>query len=269
MERPIDEILSEQPEAAVEPAAAPETPEELASPPSPVVDPPSGVLRDEKGRFAPKETGVEEPAQVAEQVPPTEQVNQLPKEEYTALRAIRDENRELKRHLAQIEQRLSQPAQPATPPPDFWDDPHGYMSSQFASFGEQLLGQFEQRQQVQRLNASEEAAKARYADYDEAYLAFEQAVQHNPRLAVELAQSSDPGEFAYSKGKAALAIQTVGSLDALKAQIRAEVEAEAKAHFQPAQRLVLPSTTAADGSVGGRSGPDWGGPQPLGQILGK
>lgn len=258
MERPLDDILSDNTDEA--PAETVVTTE-----PESIVDPPSGILRDEKGRFAPKEEkGVEtaaEPEQAAEPVPPTEQSQQLPKEEFAALKDERRKRQELERRLAAIEQQTRAPEPPRA---DFWDDPQQFMGQ----FGEQLLQQWEQRQQIQRIDASEQAARARHNDYDEAYAVFEQAVRLNPSLAYELAQASDPGEFAYAKGRAAMAIQSVGSLDELRAQIRAELEAEARAVVQPRQTLSLPSTTAADGSVGGRSGPEWSGPKPLGQILG-
>lgn len=268
MSENLDEILNGEPKTEVAEAA-----EEIHEP-SPKVDPPSDRLRDEKGRFAPKETGVETPAQ-PEAVPapaeaPPAPASQLPKDVYEPFKAIRDENKELKQRLAQIERSMTQspaPAQPQQPTADFWDDPHGYMSQQFNQFGQQLLQQWEQRQIHQRIDASEKQAKATHADYDEAYQAFEQAVQANPRLAYELAQSDNPGEFAYSKGKAALAIQSVGSLDELKAQIRSELEAEIRA-AAPAIPPALPSTTAADGSVGARTGPAWSGPKPLASILG-
>jgi hypothetical protein len=115
------------------------------------------------------------------------------------------------------------------------------------------------------MDASEQAAKAKYTDYDEAFTAFEQAVQLNPRLAHELAMAPDPGEFAYARGKTALEIQRVGSIDELRKQIRSEMEAEARAIIQP--RPTLPSTTAADSSVGARTGPLWTGPKPIGEIL--
>lgn len=264
MGQSIGEMLSGEPEAEAQAEVAEPEVQTEAEPET--VERPRGP----DGKFIAKETGVETPAEpetpAAEPVPPTEQTNQLPKEEYTALRAIRDENRELKNRLAAIERQQAQKPEPQQPPVDFWDDPQSFMDQRFSQMGQTLLQQWEQKQQVQRINASEDAAKAKYADYDEAYEAFAQAVQANPRLAVELAQASDPGEFAYAKGKTALEIQRVGSVDELRKQIRAELEAEARAQIQPQPKL--PSTTAADGSVGARTGPSWSGPTPLSDMLG-
>lgn len=259
----LDEVLKGEPEKVEEPAAEP-----MVDEPSSKVDPPSDRLRDEKGRFAPKETGVEQTAEAAPapvEAPPAS--SQLPRDVYEPLKAVRDENRELKRQIAAIQQQMAQPLKPQQPPVDFWDDPQGFMSSQMQSFGDTLLQQWEQRQQAQRLDASERAARNAHEDYDEAFAAFEQAVQANPRLAVELAQSDNPGEFAYQRGKTALTLNQVGSIDALKAQLRAEWEAEVKA-AAPTPRPNLPSTTAADGSVGARTGPAWSGPESLKDILG-
>lgn len=254
-ERSIDDILSDEPAEAIEPEVHEEAEPETAERP-----------RGPDGKFIRKdETGVETPTaeEAAEPVPPTEQSDRLPRDVYEPLKAIRNENQELKARLAAIEAMQTR-QQPQPPPVDFWDDPQTFMDSRLNQLGEQLLQQWEQKQQIQRLNASEEAAKARHADYNEAYVAFEQAVQLNPRLAYELAQAPDPGEFAYQRGKTALEIQRVGSIDELRAQVRAELEAEARATIQPR----LPSTTAADGSVGARTGPDWSGPTPLTEIIG-
>jgi hypothetical protein len=254
----IDQILSEQP---AEPIAEPEA---IVDPPSDIADPPSGRLRDEHGRFTKQETGVEAAPAAAEPAPPAEPVNQLPQEDFAALKDERRKRQELERRLQAMEQQLSAPRQ-QQPPVDFWDNPQSFMDERLNQLGSQLLEQWDQRQKVERLNISEQAAKGKYPDWNEAYEAFAQAVQANPRLAHEMAQAVDPGEFAYRKGKTAIEIQKVGSVDELRAQIRAELEAEARKVIQPTHQL--PSTTAADGSVGGRAGPEWGGPQPLSQII--
>jgi hypothetical protein len=254
----IDEILKTDEPKVEEPAG-------IVDPPSTIVDPPSDRLRDEHGRFVKKETGVTEQPQAAPEVPapPAGPVDQLPKEDFTALKDERRKRQELERRLQAMEQQLSAPPKPQQPPADFWDDPQAFMDSRLNQLGETLLQQWERRQTAQRLEISEQSAKAKYTDYDEAFSAFEQAVQANPRLAHEMAQAADPGEFAYRKGKTALEIQKVGSIDELRAQIRAELEQEARKVIQPQ----FPSTTAADGSVGGRAGPEWSGPQPLSQII--
>lgn len=260
MEKGIEDFLSEEPLPVTE--AVEEQPEATAEAEPVTEERPRGP----DGKFVKKEeTGVETPpAEVAaEPVPPTEPTNQLPPAEYAALKDERRKRQEAEARAAAIEEHYAKLArqQPATPQPqvDFWDDPQSYLQGQFASFGEQLFQQFEQRQQAARIDQSEAAARARHPDYDQAFQAFSQAVQANPRLAAEMAQAPDPAEYAYSKGKTALTLESVGSMEQLEAQLRAKWEAEAKAAFQPA-KPTLPSTTAADGSVAGRGSPQWGGP---------
>lgn len=261
MDQSIGDILNGEPEQELETVVEQMEEPQIESEPETI-----GQPRGADGKFLPKmETGVETPAAEAEPVPPTEQADRLPQAEYVALKAIRDENKELKAAIARLEQRTAPQAKPQQPPVDFWDDPQSFLDQRLSGLGETLLEQFEQRQTARRMDASEQAAKAKYTDYDEAFTAFEQAVQLNPRLAHELAMAPDPGEFAYARGKTALEIQRVGSIDELRKQIRSELEAEARAMIQP--RQTLPSTTAADSSVGARTGPLWTGPKPIGEIL--
>lgn len=226
-----------------------------------------GPARDDHGRFAPKtdEKGVEKPEPETEQepVPPTE----LPKEEYTALRAVRDENKELKQQLEAMRQQFasqSQPQQPAETP-DFWEDPNRAFEARFEQFGTRLMQQFKQEQQVERIEASEQAAKAKYDDYGDAFGHFQQAVSVNPALIQQMQAASDPAEFAYKTGKHAMELEKVGSLDSLLAQERAKWEAEARAAIPQQPRL--PDTTATDGSTGSRTGPEWAGPTDLNKLL--
>lgn len=261
MDKSIDELLSgnSEPVAAVE-----EVTEAVELQPET-----TGQPRDEHGRFASKEeTGVEtpEPQAAPEPVVPTEQANPIPQEEYSALKAERRKRQELENRLQAMEQRLQ--AKPANLTPeeeiDFWENPQAFMAKMTGNLRTQILSDLRQEQQIERLNQSEATARQKHADYEDAFAAFQQAVQLNPRLAQELSRSEDPGEFAYSKGKAALALEQYGSIDALLAAERAKWEAETRAYTPT---VTLPSTTAADGSVGSRSGPEWGGPTPLTDIL--
>lgn len=261
----LEEILKDEP--AKEPQEEPKQEAEPIHEESGKADPPSDRLRDEHGRFAKKdETGVENTgAEASGQVPPTEPTGQLPPAEYAALKDERRKRQELERKLEGI--LAQQQQQPQAPPPDFWDDPNSFMAHMRQEMQKELLQSLRQEQQIERLDASEAAAKAKYSDYDEAFAAFQQAVQLNPRLAQELASVSDPGEYAYSKGKAALALEQYGSIDALLAAERQKWEAEVKGAV-PQPKPSLPSTTAADGSVGARSGPGWSGPPSLKEIIG-
>ena len=155
------------------------------------------------------------------------------------------------------------PAEAAKAAPSFREDPEGFLDHRLERFGEALIRQWEHRQQVGRINASEAAAKARHADFDEKAAEFAKQVELNPALLQELARAENPGEFAYERGRQALEIAAAGGLDELKARLRAEWEAELREPVRPA----APVTTATQRSVAPRSGPGWAGPKAIGDLL--
>lgn len=262
MDKSIDELLNGEPiqdEApAVEASPEPEAPQG------------DGRPRDEHGRFAPKEgTGVEpQPeatqAEEAEPVPPTG--DQLPKDVYEPLKAERQKRQELQMQLEALQQQIARQNQ-APPPevPEFWDNPDAAFEARFERFGSQLMQQFKMQQDMERINASEVAAKGKYADYGESFGAFQQAANANPALIDQMKAAPDPAEFAYKTGKRAMDLEKVGSLDELLKAERAKWEAELKAAAPAPQ--AFPSTTATDGSVGQRSGPAWAGPTDISDLL--
>jgi hypothetical protein len=128
------------------------------------------------------------------------------------------------------------------------------------------MQRIQQQQTMERINASETEAKGKYADYDDAFRAFQQAASANPSLIQRMTAASDPAEFAYKTGKVAIDLEKVGSMDELLKSERAKWEAELKAAI-PAQPQSFPATTATDGSVGGRTGPAWAGAVPIDQLL--
>ena len=237
--------------------------DELLNDPAEQETPTEAQPRDDNGQFVSRETG-EEPQQetVAEPVPPTET-------EAIPVAALKDERRkrqELEQQVAAMQQQLAAvQQQPQQPPAEFWDDPQAFMASQFEQFGSQLMQRWQQEQQIERVNASEAVARSKYADFDDALQSFRQAVQVNPVLAQQMARESDPAEFAYRKGKSALELERVGSIDDLLKAERQKWEAELRA---AAPAPSFPSTTALDGSVGARSGPAWTGPKPMSELLG-
>jgi hypothetical protein len=226
--------LKEEPEPAVEPAP---------------IDEREGQPRDESGKFASKEKkGVEpEAEQPKEPVPPT---GELPQDVYEPLKAVRNENKELKAQLEAMRQQFERQQPKEAPPPQFWDDPDKAFDARFQKLVPQIVQQLEQRQTVQRIEASEAAARAKHADFADALGAFQQAVQHSPALIQQMQAASDPGEFAYSTGKRAMELEKVGSIDELLKAERAKWEAEAKAQM-PEPRF--PRSTVNDGSVSRQS----------------
>lgn len=257
-ERTIDELLSsDEPEAApaVEQAAEPETPEQPRGP---------------DGKFSTKEeTGVEqvegdEPK--ADPVPPTEQNEQLPPEVYAPLKAERQKRQELQQQLEAMKQQIARQNQaPPAALPEFWDNPDAAFDARLEQFGSTLMQKFQHQQVVDRINASEVAAKGKYDDYGESFGAFQQAASANPALIEQMKTATDPAEFAYKTGKRAMDLEKVGSLDELLKAERAKWEADLKAAAPAPQ--AFPSTTANDGSVGQRTGPAWAGPAPIDDLL--
>ena len=262
-DEPVEEVVTEQPEpeASEEPKAEAE-----------------GQPRGPDGKFASKQTGVDEepkaeaPEEPKQAEPPS--ADQLPRDVYEPLKAVRNENKELKQQLEAIQQQLArqqQQPQPQVqnnePTVDFWDDPQGFLAKQFDQFGQSMMQRFQQQQQVERIEASEAAAKAKYTDYDDAFRAFQQAAMANPALVQQMTSANDPAEFAYSKGKSALELERYGSVEELLKAERAKWEEEVKAAI-PQPKPSFPSTTAADGSVAARSGPAWSGPPSINDILG-
>jgi hypothetical protein len=228
-----------------------------------------GPARDEHGRFAPKEaTGVETPAPEPDAVVPTATEHPLPQAEYKALKEEKRRRQEAEARITALEAQYAQQAAQAKPPEpetDFWENPQGAIATQVQRAVLDALQAEKQQQTLERINESEAKARETHDDYGDAFLAFQQAATANPSLIQQMTAASDPAEFAYKKGKTALELERVGSIDELLKAERAKWEAEARAAM-PAPPA-LPSTTATDGSVGGRAGPAWAGPPSLDDLL--
>lgn len=227
-----------------------------------------GQPRAENGQFAAKEAkGVETPAPEPDAVVPTATEHPLPQAEYKALKEEKRRRQEAEARIAALEAQYTQrQPQPPEPETDFWDNPQGAIATQVQRAVLEALQAQKQQQTLERINESEAKAREAHDDYGDAFLAFQQAATANPSLIQQMTAASDPAEFAYKKGKTALELERVGSIDELLKAERVKWEAEARAAM-PAPPA-LPSTTASDGSVGGRAGPAWSGPTPLGQMLG-
>lgn len=260
----LEELLGEEPavetptvEAAPEPEATPE--------PVAAEDVDDGQPRGPDGKFLSKQTG-DEPQATAEATP----ANPIPDDQFKGYLTEKRKRQELEQQVAELNARFeAAQRQPATPEPEaeFWDNPKGAIASEVQRAVQQVLQAQAQQQTMERINVSETAAKGKYADYDDALHAFRQAASANPSLVQQMTGHADPADFAYKTGKRSLDLEKLGSLDELIAAERAKWEQEARAAM-PAPTVALPSTTATDGSVGGRTGPAWAGPVPLDQLLG-
>lgn len=228
----------------------------------------AGRVRDEEGKFVAKEAetpAVEQPetppVPPAAVTPPHQDMTDKEKAFLRAAQEERNKRQELERRLAALEK------PPAAPTP-FWDNP------------EQAINEFKREMQGvalnSRLNTAETIARSKHPDFDDKVAVFAQVLQQTPGLHHQWLSSPDPAEFAYWTGKNHQDLQTLGSIDAMKAKIeadtearvRAKIEAEykAKAEEQAKLRSALPgSLSDAHGSPVNR--PLWNGPTSLDDIL--
>lgn len=223
--------------------------------------------RDEQGRFAPKTTGVEESAAVhenpveAQSEPPSDK---LPKEDYKAVREEREKRQAVERQLEELRQQInSQPKEPPPPPPSIWEDDQAWQQH----FGTQIA---QQASFNAKLDMSEMLARQNNPDFDEVKTEFLRMAESNPALAQQALGDPHPWAKAYQIAKNAKTMQELGAtdLDGLKAKLREELMAEMQQETPAATRLMLPPTLSTAQNVGSRSGPVWGGPTPLADLLG-
>lgn len=193
-----------------------------------------GPVRDESGRFAPKEKG--EP-QIAETVPPTDDEPMIP------LAAQKDERRkrqEAEQRIADLEKQIQafqQPAEPAAPPPSVFEDEQ--------AFGGHLVNTAVSQASLNaRLDMSEMLASQNHEDFDAMKDKFLQMMAANPALQQQAMAAKHPWEKAYQLAKNAATMEELGATDltTLEAKLREKITAEMAA--QPAQQPNLPASLA-------------------------
>lgn len=253
MEEPtsLDDLLNSNPE----PEAAAPAPVYVTTQP-----------RDDQGRFASSETGVdagepEEPAD-PDPVPPT--ADKLPPDTFKAVKDEREKRQALERQLAELQQQIQAQQNPPAPPPSIWEDEQGA----FNHFGGQIVSQAVQQATMNaRLDMSEMMVRQQNPDFDDMKARFLQMAEANPMLRQQALSDPHPWNKAYTIAKNAAAMESLGSfdVDALKAKIRDELMAEMQA--QPAPRPAVPPTLTGERNVGARSGPAWAGPASLSDLL--
>lgn len=235
------EIRSSLPEAPPETGVEPEEPREEP-------------VRDESGKFAPKEPKEAEPPSA------------LPKDVYEPLRAVRDENKALKDQLEALRREVQQkPQEPPAPPPTIWEDEQGT----FQHYGRQFTQTaVEQAAFISRLQTSELLMMQAEPEFEKVKQDVYQFVGSNPAVNAEVQNSPHPWQTAYRAYKNQQTMQELGATDInqLRERIRAEIEAEMAAG-KPAMPNIPPSLSSQR-SVDGRSGPAWAGPKPLSDLLG-
>jgi hypothetical protein len=210
---------------------APETPEAVETP---IADEPEekAPVRDERGRFASKA----EP-----EAPPAEE----PPLDHAALLGERRRRQEAEQRLAEIEQRIAQPPQPA---PDIFEDTQGW---------QQHLSQDIVQQSVQqatfnaRLDMSEMMVRQSHPDFEDKKAVFLDLMNETPGLRERALQDPHPWNFAYQYvgNHQRMAELSAVNVAELEAKLRERITAELKAAPPPQ----VPDTLAAAQSSRGSS----------------
>lgn len=264
--RSLDDILNDrEPTAEVEtPEAEPETQEqpEIEAEAPPV----EGQPRDEHGRFAPK--GEKESAPPA----PQETEGHIPvaalKDERSKRQALEAELNQLRAQIAQQQQPALQAQPTVQGPPDRWEDPEGYDRWLIGQAAEQARSEAVQAVQMQRIEASAMRARSKYPDYAEKHQVFGEMLNQNPALFDRMMQAEDPAEFAYAQAKTEVELRQYGGIDALvEARVQARLAEQAPPSLNQVALPSAPPTISDSRSTGPRSGPAWGGPTALSDIL--
>lgn len=192
--------------------------------------------RDESGRFAPKEIGVEDAGS-----PPADM---LPPEEYKELKAERRKRQDAEARIAALEQQLNPPAPPA-PPPNVWEDEAGA----FAHNRQQAVSEASFNA---RLDTSEMLAAQAHEDFDDMRAKFIEMMAINPALQQQALQARHPWGEAYKIAKNAARVEALGAInvDEVEAKVRAQIEAEYAAKAAPAFNIPRSLADAQSGNGG-------------------
>ncbi len=204
------------------------------------------------------------PAVTPEASKPADDKRQVP---IAALKDERRKRQELERKLADLEGQVkaySQTVRPSEPTPRpnpedlFYKDPVGFVNQRVAQ---------------ERLAISEELVRSQHDDYDDVIQAFVEASRSAPHLVAQMQGNQNPARFAYQAGKAYLQARKCGSIDEMRTKIRAELKAEVleevkRESAKHAAEAVQPSLANARG-VGTSPKPQWQGPTPMKQLLGR
>ena len=219
----LDSILSDEAavvEAPIEAVAEPET---------------IGQQRGEDGRFAQKQTGVEQT------VPPTDK---LPPEEFAGLKDERRKRQEAETRADALEreiQTLRKPAEPAVPAPSIFEDEQGA----FQHYGNQAVSTAVQEAEMRSVvRTSEMLMRQNVQDFDEMKGVYLQLERDNPTLIAQVMADPHPWNKAYNIAKNHQRMQELGAtnLADLEAKLREQLTAEMQAN--PPANAALPSSLA-------------------------
>lgn len=177
---------------------------------------------------------------------------------------------ELRGKLSVTERQPKQPSQQNQPKKiDLTDEEFfGRGPEAVKAYVEHQVAIVREEQKAQWLNRSEAAARERYADFQEAYLDFQELAKAQPYLWAQMDNVHDPAEFVYRTGKTFRELKGVSNLDDLRKKIRAEVEAELQQRQSPGSAPPPPKSIAGARGTGSPAAQTWAGPRSLDDILG-
>ncbi len=165
---------------------------------------------------------------------------------------------EAERRAKGLEQAIAATRQKVREQPAYSENPEAYI--------QQVRDEFSQQLHTVRIESFQSAARSRHADYEQKEAVFAELAEQNPYLVAQLQRAHDPAEFAYKTAEFHLAQKASGgSLDALRAQITAELQAQQNDKFQ-SKAQGLPKTLAGASGTGRTSGQTYTGPTPLNDI---
>lgn len=212
-----------------------------------------------------EETGVEPEQQEAEPeaVPPT--ADKLPQDVYAPLKAVRDENKTLKDQLDALRKEIeaNKQKEPEQPAPSIWEDDQAWQQH----FGGQVVNQAAAVSAYQsKLNTSEFYARKNIEGFDTEWEPLNKWLSENPTVGQQASADYDPWGYAWRAYSNQKTMQELGAtdLDTLKAKMREELLAELQTGAPPK----APQTLSNKRSVASRTGPAWGGPKSLDELLG-
>ena len=240
----LDDLLNAEPEET------PETVEEAQ------------IQRDEHGRFAAKETGVEPALEGdADTVPPTDK---LPPETFKAVKEEREKRQLLERELEALKSQFQQATQqPPEPPPSVWEDEQAYGGH----IVDVAVTQAETRSRVRMSEMLMRQAEPEFEELKNTYLELERS---NPSLIPQVMGDPHPWNKAIQIAKNHRAMQDLGAVDVT--DLREKLKAELLAELQQGTTSLpgkpsIPVSLSGERSVASRTGPEWSGPTPLSSLL--
>jgi hypothetical protein len=175
--------------------------------------------------------------------------------------------RELNELREQMRAQVQQPA--PQPPKDVWEDPAAYISAEAQRARDEAIREAQTMMRHQFANMSEQAARAKYPDYDAKSAAFAARLEVDPVLRSELNRvvdrNGDLGEFVYKTEARLQEVEQIGNLDTYRQKLEADIRAKIMSEMQ-VQKPAVPQSLNATPSPAAHT-ETWTGPPPLEALL--